>query len=239
MPYVKKTVTAGNYVFTEKHFAIRIGKKKIPRGPNIKKTSEQQQRINEYKKRRRLLWIFCTNFINGDKWITLTYNKGKRPDDMDGAIKDRKQFLRRLRDRYNRNKIPFAYMAMTERGTKGGIHHHIVIRGSADYNLIAKAWERYGGWQAKTIGVDNIGGFTDDILNLGKYFVKGRSENSEKNYTKSNNLRLPKIDIEIIEAQRWTSKPRPKKGYDILDVYDGFHDFFGRPYQDYIQVRRC
>ncbi len=60
MPYVKKTVTAGNYVFTEKHFAIRIGKKKIPRGPNIKKTSEQQQRINEYKKRRRLLWIFCT-----------------------------------------------------------------------------------------------------------------------------------------------------------------------------------
>lgn len=58
MPYVKKTVRAGNYIFTEKHFAMRIGKKKIPRGPNIKKTSEQQQRINEYKKRRRLLWIW-------------------------------------------------------------------------------------------------------------------------------------------------------------------------------------
>ncbi len=239
MPYIKKTITAGNYVFVEKHYAIRYGQKRLPRSPNIRHTSEQQKRINELKKRRRLLWIFCTNFANGDKWLTLTYNKGKRPADMAQAKADRKRFLRKLRDWYRKNGIPFVYMAMTERGTKGGLHHHIVIRGTVDYNIIAKSWEKYGGWQAKTIGVDSIGGFTDDILNLAKYFVKGRSEHSEKNYTKSNNLHQPKVDIEIIGAERWTSKPRPKKGYDVLDVHDGFHDFFGKPYQDYIQVRRC
>lgn len=239
MPYIKKTITAGNYLFIEKCFSIRIGKKNIPRGPSINKCSEKQKKINEFKKRRRLLWVFCANFVNGDKWLTCTYNKGKRPDNMADAIKDRKKFLRKLRDWYRKNGIPFVYMAMTERGTKGGLHHHIVIRGAVDYNVIAKAWEKYGGWKAKTIGVDNIGGFTDDIVNVAKYFVKGRSEDSEKSYTKSKNLRQPKIDVEIIEAERWTSKPRPKKGYIVLDVYDGFHDFFGRPYQDYIQVRRC
>lgn len=239
MPYIKKTITAGNYIFVEKHYAIRYGRKRLPRSSNIRHTSEQQKRINEFKKRRRLLWIFCANFVNGDKWIALTYNRGKRPESMERAKADRKRFLRKLRDWYRKNGIPFAYMAMTERGIKGGLHHHVVIRGVVDYNIIAKAWEKYGGWQAKTIGVDNIGGHTDDILNVGKYFVKGRSEDSEKDYTKSNNLRPPKIDSEIIEAERWTSKPRPKKGYTVLDIYDGFHDFFGMPYQEYIQVRRC
>lgn len=237
MVYLKETVRAGQYIFTEKHYSLRYGKKNIPRGPNIGKTSEQQQRINEFKKRRKLLWIFCANFINGDKWITLTYKRGKRPDNMADAIKDRKRFLRKLRDWYRKNGIPFVYMAVTERGTKGGLHHHIVIRGIVDYNIVAKAWEKYGGWQAKTIGVDNIGGFTDDILNLARYFIKGQSELSEKNYTKSNNLRQPKIKVKVIHAERWTSKPRPLKGYMILDVHDGFHDFFGKPYQDYIQRR--
>lgn len=239
MLYVKKTTRAGNYIFTEKHFSSRIGKKNIPRGPNINKCSEKQEKINEFNKRRRLLWIFCANFINGDKWITLTYSRSKRPDDMEGAIKDRKKFLRRLRDWYKRNGIPFLYMAMTERGTKGALHHHIAIHGIVNYNIIAKAWEKFGGWKAKTIGADNIGGYTDDILNVGKYFVKGHYENSEKNYTKSSNLFIPKPEIEIIQAERWTSKPRPQKGYVVLDIYDGFHDFFGMPYQEYIQVRRC
>lgn len=239
MVYLKETVRAGPYIFTEKHYSLRYGKRNIPRGPKINKCSEKQKKINEFKKRRRLLWIFCANFKNGDKWLTLTYNKNKRPDNMEKAISDRKRFLRKIRDWYKKNNIPFVYMAMTERGVKGGLHHHIVIRGAVDYNIIAKAWEKYGGWKAKTIGVDNIGGHTDDILNVGRYFVKGRSGESEKNYTKSNNLFIPVPDTEIISAERWTSKPRPKKGYVIINIFDGFHDFFGMPYQEYIQVRRC
>lgn len=239
MQYIKEIVRAGPYIFTSKKFSLRYGRKNIPRGPNINKCSDKQKEINEFKKRRRLLWLFCENFKNGDKWITLTYSKGKRPDSMKEAEQDRRKFIRKLRDYYKKLGIPFVYMAMTERGERGGLHHHIVIRGNVDYNIIAKAWEHNGGWQAKTIGVDNIGGFTDDILNVGKYFVKGRSEKSEKSYTKSNNLRQPRIVVEIIKAERWTSKPRPKKGYDIIDIHDGFHDFSGFPYQEYIMVRRC
>lgn len=239
MPYIKEKAKAGPYIFVSKKFSLRYGRKNIPRGPNINKTSELQKEINAFKKRRMLLWLFCENFRNGDKWLTFTYNSGKRPGTMKEAKKDRCKLIRKIRDYYNKIGIPFVYMAMTERGERGGLHHHIVIRGGVDYNIIAKAWEKYGGWQGKTIGVDNIGGYTDDILNVGKYFVKGRSDKSEKNYTKSKNLRQPKITVEVIEAERWTSKPRPEKGYDILDTYDGFHDFSGYPYQDYIQVRRC
>lgn len=237
--YIEKTITAGPYIFIEKHYALRFGKKNIPRGPNIKHTSEQQQRINAFKRNQNLVWTFCENFRNGDKWITLTYSKSKRPQDMDGAMKQLRNLLRRVRDKYKKLEIVLVYMANTERGVRGGLHHHIVIRGEVDYNIIAKAWEKYGGWQAKTIGIDNIGGYTDDILNVAKYFVKGSSENSEKQYIRSKHLRKPEIKIKVIKAERWTSKPRPKKGYAVLDIYDGFHDFFGKPYQDYIQVRRC
>lgn len=239
MPYVSRTVKAGPYIFTEKHFALRIGKKNIPRGPNINYTTEQQQRINDFNKKQNLIWLFCENFRNGDNWITLTYNKGKRPESSSAAVKSLRSFIRKLREYYKKQDMKLVYMANMERGTKGGIHHHIVIRGEVDYNVIAKLWKKYGGWQAKTIGVDNIGGFTDDILNLAKYFIKGRSEESEKRYITSRYLRKPEIKTEVIAAQRWTSKPRPKKGYIVLDVFDGFHDFFGKPYQDYIQVRRC
>ena len=79
----------------------------------------------------------------------------------------------------------------------------------------------------------------DDVIKLAKYFVKGDSDKSEKDYTQSKYLKQPKIHKKIIKAERWAGIPKPKKGYAIQSVYDGFHDFSGYPYQEYVMVRRC
>ena len=250
MPYLQTEVSAGPYIFTYKGFALRY-RKKYPRGPNINKCSHEQQRRNDYYARRNRIWKIAENFTSGDLWVTCTYKPNKRPEDMKFAQKDRNKFLRRIRDECNKHGIPFVYMGMTERGVRGAVHHHFIIRRGVDEGIIYKAWKEYGSIKISEIGSGDEIDFSaltfdddktehdDDIIKLAKYFVKGDSDKSEKTFTQSRNLRKPKIKKRIIRAERWVSKPKPKKGYEIQSIYDGFHDFSGYPYQDYIQVRRC
>ena len=231
MQYIQKTIYAGEHIFTEKCFSARYGKKNVPRGPNIKKCSDEQKRRNELQKKKRIIWLICENFRKGDWWITFTYRRADRPEDLKSAKKQRKKFIRRLRDILKRMGIPFVYMAMTERGTKGGLHHHFIIRNNFDIGIIAKLWE----W-GKVI-IDDI--YSDSLYDVAEYFTKGDSEESEKDFTKSKNLRQPRIKIKVVKAERWVSDPKPKKDYYIVHLWNGFHDFSGFPYQEYVQVRRC
>ena len=215
MPYLKTEVKCGPYIFTYKGFALRYLKKN-PRGPNSKVTSEAQKLRNQYYARRRKIWLIATNFSKGDLWITLTYKKNKRPADMVGAKKDRTKFIRKIRDNCKKNNIAFIYMGMTEVGVRGGVHHHFIMSSRIDENNIFQSWKNYGFVKVGAIG---------DI--------------SEKDYTQSKYLKQPKIHKKIIKAERWAGIPKPKKGYAIQSVYDGFHDFSGYPYQEYVMVRRC
>ncbi len=231
MKYIQKIVYAGRHIFTEKCFSARYGKKNIPRGPNTKECTDQQKRINDLQKKKRLVWLLCTNFCKGDWWITLNYRQGERPEDMQTAKNQRAKFIRRIREKLKRQGIPFVYMAMTERGVKGGLHHHLVVKNNFDIGLIVKAWE-YG----KVI-IDDV--YSESLYDVAEYFVKGDSEKSEKDFTRSQNLAKPKIKIKVIKAERWVSEPKPKKNYEIVHLWNGFHDFSGFPYQEYVQVRRC
>ena len=130
-----------------------------------------------------------------------------------------------------KKNIPLTYTAMTERGIKGGLHHHLIIKNVFDIGIIISLWE-YG-----KVHIENI--YTDSMYDLAMYFVKGDSEKSEKDFTSSRNMKKPKIKYRIVKAERWTSTPRAKKHYEIIHRFDGFHDFSGFPYQEYVMVRRC
>lgn len=248
MPYLKTEVKCGPYIFTYKGFALRYLKKN-PRVPNSKVTSEAQKLRNQYYARRRKIWLIATNFSKGDLWITLTYKKNKRPADMVGAKKDRTKFIRKIRDNCKKNNIAFIYMGMTEVGVRGGVHHHFIMSSRIDENNIFQSWKNYGFVKVGAIGDISEISFDesdedaeqaqDDVIKLAKYFVKGDSDKSEKDYTQSKYLKQPKIHKKIIKAERWAGIPKPKKGYAIQSVYDGFHDFSGYPYQEYVMVRRC
>ena len=140
-------------------------------------------------------------------------------------------------------------MGMTEVGVRGGVHHHFIMSSRIDENNIFQSWKNYGFVKVGAIGDISEISFDesdedaeqaqDDVIKLAKYFVKGDSDKSEKDYTQSKYLKQPKIHKKIIKAERWAGIPKPKKGYAIQSVYDGFHDFSGYPYQEYVMVRRC
>lgn len=46
MPYIKATTVAGQTVMIEKYYSSRWGRKGIERSANLKKTSEEQERVN-------------------------------------------------------------------------------------------------------------------------------------------------------------------------------------------------
>ncbi len=233
LPYIKQTVRAGNTIFTYKYFSLRYGLRNIARGPNEGRYTEYQKKINENLRNKKLIWYLCENFSKGDWWITLNYRRGERPEDIIRAESNLKKVLAKLRRQLKKQGIAFSYMAMTEQGKKGGLHHHIVIRNNFDVGMIIKNKM----WPHGKVIIDDI--YTESLCDLADYFVKGDSKESEKRYTRSRNLRPPKIKKTVVPAKGWAKAPKPKKGYDIAHQYNGFHDFSGYPYQEYTQVRRC
>ena len=158
MAYIEKTIIAGEHIFKEKSFSARYGKKNIPRGPNWNECSEVQRRRNELLKKKRIVWNICTNFKKSDWWVTLTYRRTERPDSMVMAKKQRSRFIRRLREKLKKKDIPLTYNAMTERGVKGGLHHHFIIKNVFDIGIIISLWEH------GKVHIENI--YTDSMYDL-------------------------------------------------------------------------
>jgi len=229
MPYVYKTVTTAGAIFCYKHYSARYGKRSN-RALNMCPTKEQQKAVNKRISNQRRLWTICDTFRKDDYFVTLTYRRDERPDDMDSAMKLIGRTLAKVSRKLKQSDIKLTYMHMAERGTKGAIHHHILIKNRFDIGLFAKMW---------TVGSVNIQQiYTSNMLKLGMYMIKGDSESSEKRYSQSRDIAAPKPVTEIIKAEKWLEKPRPKKGYDIINIVEGTDAEFAFPYQEYIMVKR-
>lgn len=85
------------------------------------------------------------NFRENDYWVTLTYKLENRPQDMKEAAKDIRKWIQKVRAQYKRQEVELKWMLHTEIGSRGGVHHHLVINRIPDADLILrKAWEKGG-----------------------------------------------------------------------------------------------
>ena len=125
--------------------------------------------------------------------------------------------------------IKFTYMRLTERGEYGGLHHHLIIRNNFEIGELERLWTK-----GKVI-TDRI--YSENLLRLADYFAKGRKPTSEKKYSQSRNLILPEIKTEIITASRWRENIKAKVGYEIHEIFNGYHDLIGYEYQKIIMRR--
>lgn len=230
MPYIKKSVKCGGCVFTYKHFSFRYGKKGI-RGSNKKKTTPKQKEVNNRIKRDKKTWVFLENFHKGDVWVELNYRQGTRPDDIDTASKHIQDFLAKVSRAVKRKGGSITYMRVTERGEYGGLHHHIIFRNNFDKALLSKYWKH-----GKVI-IDEV--YSENLYKLASYYAKGRKEENEKKYSQSRNLVIPQAKVEVISASAWKEDPKPRPGYEIVDLYNGYHDIIGYEYQRMVQRLIC
>ena len=116
-----------------------------------------------------------------DLAFDLTYRRGEQPETDEQAKKDVQNFLRRLKRHRRAAGLPeLKYIAVTERGSRGGrYHHHLVINGGVELSDLAAIWGK-GYTKAAPLQFDETG-----LVAKGKYMTKQslyfRSFNASKN----------------------------------------------------------
>lgn len=231
----KRTVwQAGEYRITKKSHSYRYPGGK--RGRREKRTPEAMERENRKQRRDRLQLLILANFQKGDLWITLPYQKEQRPESIEEA-KDRfRRFIRKLGTAFRKLGYEICWIVTTERGKRGGCHHHMIINNLPGITeLISELWP-----YAKKVIIEHL--YEDgEYESLAEYIIKTetKEDGSGTYYSRSRNLIVPEGKTEIIEAKTFYDEPKPVKGYEILkdSITNGTNPFTGYPYQRYIMKK--
>lgn len=233
MPYIQTKVVTPNAIFIHKHNSARYGKKG-KRGERIGPTSEQQKEINKRISSQKWLWTICQWFRSTDYYLTFTYRKSDRPDSIKEASRIAGTVMGKLRRILKSRGKKLSYVLVTERGERGAVHHHVLIKNNFNIGIFFEK----GLWSYGGVRYDPEEMKRKKIIQLAKYFIKGDSDKSEKVFSKSRDLVAPKPQVKIIPAEGWREKPIIKKGYELWNYDDGIECERGTFYQGYIMVKR-
>ena len=232
--YTKVTYDLGEVREIQKYIPGNYGAPGCKRERKRKRTPAEIKSQNERNKRRRVQRLIMANFDEGDFHLVLTYSKDERPESAEVANALRSKFLAELRKGFKRAGDELKYIGVTEIGSRGAVHHHIIINNPEGINamkLVQKAW---------THGQPFFSPLYEEgeYEQLADYLLKGESDKGAS-YTRSRNLKIPEPKRELIKNRRWKDPPPVPKGWEIIKstVFNGVNPVTGYPYQRYM-IRR-
>lgn len=168
-------------------FPARKGKKG-GRGQKSKATSAAMQKYNADQRAERLHRLILHNFTRSDISVQLSYAPKNQPATDEEALAKLRAFLRRLkRARDKKGLPPLKYIAVTEKGSRGGkYHHHVILSGGMNPDEVAQIWgmgliQKYNALQFDTCG----------LVGLSRYLLKNPI--GCRAYISSRNLQEPKM----------------------------------------------
>lgn len=235
-----KVLFSDSIEIMEKHTG-RYGAPGMKRTKRSKPTPEQMAKQNQWKKERDIRWLLKGNFAANDYWLTLTYRIGERPSTLQDAKKQIQKFLRKMRDWYKKQGTAMKYIVITEYGSRGGVHHHLVVNRIAGADVeLSRQWI-YG--KGNYTLLHEEGGFRK----LAEYIAKKPAEDNaikEKWYSRSRNLQEPKIVKKVMRRKTFQEEPFVPKGYYLEkeSLYSGTNPITGHLYRYYTVIklnRRC
>lgn len=194
MPIREKRYKCGKYLEVE-IYPISKEEQKKSRKKKKKESRKEQKNLNAKNARKRLRRILNANFDNRDLIVHLTYSDEHLPGDEDQAIRDRNNYIRRIKNYRNKNNLPdLKYIAVLEyseadprdRRTKTRIHHHIVISGM-DRDKVEELWGR------GRANADRLQPGENGFEELANYISK--NPKGKKRYSPSRNLIIPEPEI--------------------------------------------
>lgn len=241
-----RTLRGGDVIDVRENFDGNYGAPGVPRLKKSKPTKEQMVQVNLRNKANlcRLRMLAYMNY--GDYFGTWTYKKSERPPDMNTALKHFRDAMRKIRPFYAKSQYECFWFRNIEQGTKGAWHIHFVIKnipGAAE--VIKKAW-KHGGTYIVEIRQSEL--FDEDFTQLANYMTKNENTIEYKedgtpakprlktaNYWTSKNMPLPEPKKD--KLVRWKKEVKPKKGYYIINLYEGKNPITGLPYRHYTMIR--
>ncbi len=165
------------------------------------KSTPAQMRYNRKISDNKIVNLIMNNFICSDLLITLTY--GIEPSSVEEADKELMNYLNKLQKFYRRRGAEISYVAVTEKGDDGRLHHHIIMKKIKDmiYQDIIGRWSRRGHGQLGYVNIEVIKGNhtltstsengLNDMYYTAKYLTKDPLSPSNKRYKHSESLLEP------------------------------------------------
>lgn len=246
MPYVKRTVVAGDVIETWKGYSSRVHTKGAKRTKNFKDTEAAQQKVNERKAEEHLRWLLNANFSENDLHAVLHY--GDKPRSLEEIEEDAQKFLSVLKRECKKTETELRYVLVIETKRMSNPHIHLVLN-DMDAKIIKAAWVRTVGKAYVSITM------LDDRGNHGElaaYLIKeSRStaarwksgQKHKKRYRSSQNLIKPEPKYEIIRAKTWKKEPKARAGFALFKDKEGatfrsgIHEVSGYEWMEYTEVR--
>lgn len=208
------------------------------RSSRRKATPEEMARANLRQKQRNTQILIMNNFGEYDYWVTLTYKRDKRPEDMRQCKQQFRKFISQVRKEYKKRGEDLKWIRNIEKGSRGGWHIHLIVNRIRETDLIIrKAWQHGGVHQALMY---QEGGFRKLAEYLSKV-VKGRDHETgedirESSYSTSRNLIRPPVHKKAMSGKSFEGrKIKIPAGYylDQESLYEGVNAYTGYPYRYY------
>lgn len=243
--YIRHIWEFGSSLEVEEKHTGRYGARGQKRGKRKKASREEIRKQNQWKRERDLRRVIKWNFKKNDYWMTITYEKGKRPG-YKQMIEDMQKLIRAVRKEYRKNGVELKYIKRYGIGKNGGPHMHILVNRFANENtgtdiIFSECWDK-GHIDFKT--TYDAGGYKD----LAEYIAKPLQEwepEELKRYSTSRNLIRKDPEEKIINRRSLVDKhgqpipPKAQKGYyvDQDSVRIGQNPITGYYYRHYTLVK--
>ena len=105
-----------------------------------KPTSEGQAKLNYINSQKELVRLLNANFTENDLEVHLTYRDEYLPTTREEADRRLRNYLRRLKRRYNKLDIELKYVYVTEGGDGKRFHHHVTLSGGLTRDELEALW---------------------------------------------------------------------------------------------------
>lgn len=206
-----------------------------PRRKRNKVTPEEIEKINRWNRERTCWRKLINHFTRMDYFVTLTYRKEERPENMEEAKADWRRFCSRLRRRYRKAQTEMIWIRNIEVGSKGGWHIHCVLNRIQDLDIyLAECW-------TKGKPVIRLIYQQGNMKDLAAYLTKTPKTDKrlrESHYWTSRGLPVPEPEKKTIRGWKLEDGIRIPQGYylDKDSLKEGINPY-GYGYRVYVLVR--
>lgn len=175
-------------------------------------STPKQRALNNKRSARYLEALTHANFGRGDLLLGLSYAEEHAPEDEAEAKKEFGNFIRRLNYRRKKKNLPPArWIAVTEIGKKGRIHHHVIMDAELDRDEVEEIWGR-GYANTKRLKPDPREGLLPVIGYIAKTFKEDDRPKGRRKWDCSKNLIRPWDSV--------NDNPRMMSGKKIRQMKD-------------------
>lgn len=189
----EKRFKCGNFLEVEIYPISKYEQNKS-RSRKKRESRKEQKNLNDKNARKNLRRRIHANFNNKDLIVSLSYDAANLPASEDAAIRDRNNYIRRIKNFRKKNGLDeIKYIAVLEyreatedKRTKTRIHHHIIISGM-DRDKVEELWGK-GTANANRLQANELG-----FEELANYLSK--NPRGKKRWSQSKNIVIPVPEI--------------------------------------------